>query len=69
MLAWPIAGRTAEVAKLCEATGWDGLLVTFFTRPTRSPRSPVTPAIPRAGYAASMRTGVPNSTAVPLASS
>lgn len=28
MLTWPIAGRTAEVAKLCEATGWDGLLVT-----------------------------------------
>jgi 5,10-methylenetetrahydromethanopterin reductase len=28
MLTWPIVGRTAEVAKLCEATGWDGLLVT-----------------------------------------
>src|SRR4029453_18819863 len=28
MLTWPIAGRTAQVAKLCEATGWDGLLVT-----------------------------------------
>lgn len=28
MLTWPIAGRTAEVAKLAEATGWDGLLVT-----------------------------------------
>src|SRR5687768_3933107 len=28
MLTWPIAGRTAEVAKLCEANGWDGLLVT-----------------------------------------
>jgi len=28
MLTWPIARRTAEVAKLCEATGWDGLLVT-----------------------------------------
>jgi hypothetical protein len=28
MLTWPIAGRTAQVAKLCEASGWDGLLVT-----------------------------------------
>jgi alkanesulfonate monooxygenase SsuD/methylene tetrahydromethanopterin reductase-like flavin-dependent oxidoreductase (luciferase family) len=28
MLTWPIAGRTAEVAKLAEALGWDGLLVT-----------------------------------------
>jgi 5,10-methylenetetrahydromethanopterin reductase len=28
MLTWPIAGRTAQVARLCEATGWDGLLVT-----------------------------------------
>ncbi len=28
MLTWPIAGRTAQVAKLCEATGWDGLLIT-----------------------------------------
>lgn len=28
MLTWPIAGRTVPVAKLCEATGWDGLLVT-----------------------------------------
>lgn len=28
MLTWPIAGRTAEVAKLCEASGWDGLLIT-----------------------------------------
>jgi 5,10-methylenetetrahydromethanopterin reductase len=28
MLTWPIAGRTAEVAKLAEAMGWDGLLVT-----------------------------------------
>ena len=28
MLTWPIAGRTAQVAKLCEAMGWDGLLVT-----------------------------------------
>jgi len=27
MLTWPIAGRTAPVARLCEATGWDGLLV------------------------------------------
>lgn len=28
MLTWPIAGRTVQVAKLCEASGWDGLLVT-----------------------------------------
>jgi 5,10-methylenetetrahydromethanopterin reductase len=28
MLTWPIAGRTAQVAQLAEATGWDGLLVT-----------------------------------------
>ena len=28
MLTWPIAGRTAEVARLAEAMGWDGLLVT-----------------------------------------
>ena len=28
MLTWPTAGRTVQVAKLCEATGWDGLLVT-----------------------------------------
>jgi len=28
MLTWPIAGRTAQVARLAEATGWDGLLVT-----------------------------------------
>ena len=28
MLTWPIAGRSAEVAKICEATGWDGLLIT-----------------------------------------
>ncbi len=28
MLTWPIAGRTANVARLAEATGWDGLLVT-----------------------------------------
>ena len=28
MLTWPIAGRTAQIAKMCEATGWDGLLVT-----------------------------------------
>jgi 5,10-methylenetetrahydromethanopterin reductase len=28
MLTWPIAGRTAEVARLAEGTGWDGLLVT-----------------------------------------
>jgi 5,10-methylenetetrahydromethanopterin reductase len=28
MLTWPTAGRTAQVAKLCEETGWDGLLVT-----------------------------------------
>ncbi len=28
MLTWPIAGRTAQVANLCEETGWDGLLVT-----------------------------------------
>src|SRR5258705_3140189 len=28
MLTWPIAGVTAKVAKLAEATGWDGLLVT-----------------------------------------
>jgi len=28
MLTWPIAGRTAQVAQLAEATGWDGLLIT-----------------------------------------
>ena len=28
MLTWPTAGQTAQVAKLCEATGWDGLLIT-----------------------------------------
>src|SRR5262245_23452729 len=28
MLTWPIARRTAPVAQLAEATGWDGLLVT-----------------------------------------
>ena len=28
MLTWPTAGRTVQIAKLCEATGWDGLLVT-----------------------------------------
>jgi len=28
MLTWPTAGITAQVAKLCEETGWDGLLVT-----------------------------------------
>src|SRR5262245_14284646 len=28
MLTWPMAGRTAQVAQVAEATGWDGLLVT-----------------------------------------
>src|SRR5262245_7954745 len=28
MLTWPIAGATAQVAKLAEAAGWDGLLIT-----------------------------------------
>ena len=28
LLTWPIAGVTSGVAKLAEATGWDGMLVT-----------------------------------------
>jgi 5,10-methylenetetrahydromethanopterin reductase len=28
MLTWPIAGRTAQIARMCEEAGWDGLLVT-----------------------------------------
>jgi hypothetical protein len=35
MLTWPIAGRTAEVAKLAEAMGWNGL-----RSPTRSASPP-----------------------------
>jgi 5,10-methylenetetrahydromethanopterin reductase len=28
ILTWPIAGQTAQIARMCEATGWDGLLIT-----------------------------------------